>query len=170
MNGDSADPRLRLARPDDEPFLLEMLFYAAHMHDEPGKQPADVLSAPSLARYVAGFGRAGDLGVLAEGDRGPAGAAWVRLLVGDDRGYGWVDDDTPELAIAVSPNALGSGVGTSLLTELLSRARAQYPGVSLSVRSDNPARRLYARFGFVSVSSVTNRAGGQSETMVLRFR
>ena len=60
-----------------------MLFYAAHMHEEPGKRPADLLGAPSLARYVEGFGRAGDLGVIADGARAPMGAAWVRLLVGE---------------------------------------------------------------------------------------
>jgi ribosomal protein S18 acetylase RimI-like enzyme len=160
---------LRAALADDEPFLLEMLFYAAHAHEEAGRRPADLLAAPALARYVVGFGRAGDLGVIAEGARGPLGAAWVRLLAGDDRGYGWVDDETPELAIAVAPEAVASGVGTRMMTELLARARGGFPGVSLSVRKDNPARRLYARLGFEPVSEVVNRVGGVSETMVLRF-
>jgi ribosomal protein S18 acetylase RimI-like enzyme len=160
------DITLRPAQAEDEPFLLAMLFYAAHMHDEPGATHAQILERPALARYVVAFGGAGDLGVIAEGG---LGAAWVRLLRGEGRGYGWVDDETPELAIAVAPEAVGRGVGTAMMRELLARARGQFPGVSLSVRRDNPARRLYARLGFVPVAEATNRVGGVSETMVLRF-
>jgi ribosomal protein S18 acetylase RimI-like enzyme len=169
MSDASAAPALRRAHADDEPFLLTMLFYAAHADHEPGVRPEHLLTNPALARYVIGFGRAGDLGVVAEGARGPVGAAWVRLLAGDERGYGWVADDTPELAIAVAPDVLGGGLGTRMMQELLARARGHYPAMSLSVRQDNPARRLYLRLGFVAVQEVPNRVGGVSETMVLRF-
>jgi ribosomal protein S18 acetylase RimI-like enzyme len=160
---------LRLARASDEPFLLEMLFFAAHAHEEEGRRPEHLLATPALARYVASFGRAGDLGVIAEAAGEPLGAAWVRLLAGDDRGYGWVDDAIPELAIAVGPASLARGVGSRMLEELLGLARDRYPGVSLSVRADNPARRLYVRCGFTAVASVVNRVGGITETMVRRF-
>ena len=56
-----------------------------------------------------------------------------------------------------------------MLTDLLTRARLLYSGMSLSVRMDNPARRLYLRLGFEPVAEVTNRVGGVSQTMVLRF-
>jgi ribosomal protein S18 acetylase RimI-like enzyme len=168
---ENVTPRVRAAVEADERFLLTMLYYAAHGDAEPGRRPEDFLAIPALARYVVGFGRAqGDLGVIAEAASGPAGAAWVRLLAGDERGYGWVDDAIPELAIAVAPDAAGAGIGSRMITDLLDRARQVVPGVSLSVRTDNPARRLYARFGFTSVSEVKNRVGGTSETMVLRFR
>jgi ribosomal protein S18 acetylase RimI-like enzyme len=160
---------LRLAHPGDEPFLLTMLLYAAHADKEPGAHPERLLRDPALARYVVGFGRGGDLGVVAEDPRGPLGAAWVRILAGDDRGYGWVADDIPELAIAVAPERTGRGLGTRLLRELLVRARERYRGVSLSVRRDNPARRLYLRHGFAPLAEVTNRVGSTSETMLVRF-
>jgi ribosomal protein S18 acetylase RimI-like enzyme len=164
--------RVRTATPADERFLLEMLYCATHSDLEPGVTPEHLLTNPALARYVSSFGRDGDLGVVAlpgaTGDE-PVGAAWVRLLVSPDRGYGWVDDAIPELAIAVAPSAIGSGVGTAMLTELLRRARERYPGVSLSVRSTNPAHRLYIRLGFEDVARVQNRVGGVSHTMVLRF-
>ena len=41
---------------------------------------------------------------------GPIGAAWLRLLKGDERGYGHVDDETPELGMAVLPAYRGRGV------------------------------------------------------------
>jgi GNAT superfamily N-acetyltransferase len=160
---------LRLARADDESFLFTMLFYAAHADEEPGATVAQIAANPSLARYAAGYGRPGDLGVIAEGTRGPMGAAWVRLLAGEERAYGWVDDATPELVISVLPDGVARGLGSALLHELLDHARGRYPAVSLSVRKTNPARRLYLRFGFSPVREVVNRVGGVSETMVLKL-
>ena len=51
----SASPALRLARAQDEAFLLTMLFHAAHAHEEPGARPEQLLETPALARYVVGF-------------------------------------------------------------------------------------------------------------------
>lgn len=52
---------------------------------------------------MSGWGRAGDMGFVAvdAGSGEPIGAAWLRLLGGDERGYGYVDDETPELGMAV---------------------------------------------------------------------
>jgi hypothetical protein len=46
-----------------------------------------------------------------------------------------------------------------------------FAAVSLSVRDDNPARRLYERFGFrpVDGSGQEDRVGSTSITMVRRF-
>ena len=78
----------------------------------------------------------------------PIGAAWLRLLVGDDGGYGHVDDATPELSIAVLSEYRGRGIGTRLLTRLLQLASEHYAAVSLSVAQNNPALLLYGRLGF----------------------
>ena len=153
---------------DDERFLWEMLLHAAHAGDEVAT-PDDLKAIPELARYVEGWGRPGDVGVIAlAGDR-PVGAAWVRRLVGEGRGYGWVDDAVPELAIAVEPGREGQGVGSALLRRLLDDLAGSVPAVSLSVRADNPARRLYARMGFVEVADVESRVGSVSLTMVHRY-
>jgi ribosomal protein S18 acetylase RimI-like enzyme len=156
---------------DDEPFLWTMLYEASHAGED-GVTSADELRVvPELARYVEGWGRPTDVGVV--GGPGPkeplGGAAWVRMLTGDRAGYGYVDDSTPELAIAVAPGARGAGLGTALLTRLLAEVRPLFGAVSLSVRADNPARRLYTRLGFVPVagSELASRAGGMSLTMVL---
>jgi ribosomal protein S18 acetylase RimI-like enzyme len=44
-------------------------------------------------------------------------------------------------------------------------------GLNLSVRTENPAHRLYERLGFRDIpgSAVTNRAGGMSIGMALRL-
>ena len=52
--------------------------------------------------------------------------------------------------MAVAPSHQGRGLGARLLEELLAEAeRRGQPVVSLEVRADNePAQRLYARYGF----------------------
>jgi len=120
------------------------------------------LARPELAHYVTGWPRPGDMGIVAE-DGPPVGAAWLRLLPEQDPGYGFVDEETPELSIGVVPTQRGRGIGLLLLEALIEAARAQrYQALSLSVEPDNPARRLYERHGF----QVTGTVDG-SLTMLL---
>lgn len=159
------DATIRPATSDDEGFLWEMLAEAAQE-----TSVRAVVENPGTARYVEGWGRDGDLGVVAVSDDGELlGAAWARLLKGDNAGYGYVDDETPELAIAVRSKARGAGIGACLISQLLESAKPRYRAVSLSVRSDNPALNLYERVGFQAVvgSQRTNRIGGTSITMEL---
>jgi ribosomal protein S18 acetylase RimI-like enzyme len=141
---------IRPAEMPDVDFLWEMLSHASHA----GLGPTELQVQPELARYVDGWGRPTDLGVVAVNDRTGerAGAAWLRLLIGDAKGYGYVDDTTPELAIAVLPAHRDRGVGGRMLAQLLDAARETFTAVSLSVRVDNPARRLYERIGFRTVT------------------
>jgi GNAT superfamily N-acetyltransferase len=97
------------------------------------------------------MGRSGDRGVVAidESSR-PAGAAWYRLFTQDDRGYGFVDESTPEITLAVEPFARGRGVGEALMHALVAAARHEgRRALSLSVEEDNGrALRSYTRLGF----------------------
>jgi GNAT superfamily N-acetyltransferase len=156
----------RPAGASDVDFLWEMLFLASHAADLGIPSPAELRHHPELARYVDGWGRRTDVGVIALDDDTGArvGAAWLRLLTGDAKGYGYVDDHTPELSIAVLPGHRGRGVGERLLHDLLDAARGKFGAVSLSVLTVNPARRLYERMGFRAVPS-TDPAGA-SVTMI----
>lgn len=61
--------RLRTARPDaaDVQFLWQMLVEAASWRPaEPKISVSEAIADPSHARYVADWGRDGDLGVIAE--------------------------------------------------------------------------------------------------------
>jgi ribosomal protein S18 acetylase RimI-like enzyme len=162
---DGAAVATRPATGEDEAFLWEMLAEAAQEDSVRA-----VAENPGTAKYVEGWGRDGDSGVVAVAAGGePLGAAWLRLLRGEDAGYGYVDDKIPELAIAVRPGARGAGIGARLTSHLLQAAKSRYRVVSLGVRSDNPALNLYGRMGFrlVEGSQRTNRAGGTPITMKL---
>jgi ribosomal protein S18 acetylase RimI-like enzyme len=158
---------IRPATPADEPILWDMLFYAANMAEDGATSSEAAKAHPYLAEFVAGWGRPGDLGVIAiDIAAGHAlGAAWLRRLRGPEKRYAALADGVPELAIAVAPAAIGQGIGGALLSALLDLARGQYPAIALSVRESNPARRLYERHGFVVVDTITNRVGGRSFVM-----
>ena len=103
-----------------------------------------VLSAPATAHYIAGWPRDTDLGVMAEADGEPVGAAWLRFLPAADPGYGFVAPDVPELTIGVARDWRGRGVGRALLRDLAGQARsAGIRRISLSVERKNFAQQLY---------------------------
>lgn len=159
---------LRPVEPSDQDFLWLALYFASHSNDEPETQPDDIRSDPDLIRYASGWGRPGDVGVVAEDGAGPVGAAWARLLPPDKATDPvWVDERTPELAIAVLPGNEGRGIGSVMLEELIGMAREMHPAIVLSVRLRNPAIRLYQRHGFVETARMVNRIGTESVKMLL---
>ena len=141
---------IRALLPTDAPFLYEMLYLALHVPPGVKRFPREIVKSPQLRQYVYNWGNSDDVGFAAVDDLsgGAIGAAWIRLLKGENRGYGYVDDVTPELSVAVLPEYRGHGVGTQLLENLLMAAQSRYPAVCLSVSADNQAFNLYVRSGF----------------------
>jgi ribosomal protein S18 acetylase RimI-like enzyme len=139
---------VRRGTAQDVRFLRDMLHHAYYWRERmPDEGPGPV------QLYVKAWGRSGDTAVIALLDGFPVGAAWFRLFDRASPGYGFVDEATPELAVAVVPNARGQGVGSALLASLLERARNDgYEALSLSVDRDNKgAVALYEQFGFRQV-------------------
>ncbi len=139
--------RLRSGETD----LLKSFLYEA-IFVPPGMEPPDmsIVELPELRVYYEDFGSGrADHCLIAEEDGEPVGAVWSRVM--DD--YGHVDDDTPSLAIAVREGHRGKGIGTRLMRELLALLKEEgFRQVSLSVQKANPAKRLYERLGFTTVS------------------
>ena len=60
------------------------------------------MNSPPLRKYSANWGRRGDRALLAIDEHNhPVGAAWYRLFTENEQGYGFVDEETPELGIAL---------------------------------------------------------------------
>ena len=150
---------IRRGGPQDVRFLRDMLHHAYYWRErEPGEGPGPV------ALYVKGWGRPGDTALIAVEDGFPVGAAWYRLFERDRPGYGFVDEETPELAVAVVPSRRGRGIGDALLNALYDRARADgHDALSLSVGRENDVLLSYyeQKHGFTRV----HEDGGDSVTM-----
>jgi len=134
---------IREIHPDESGLLEDFLYHAIYLPPGTAPPPRDVVFQPELYIYIDGFGdRPGDCGAIAEIENKIAGAAWTRIIPA----YGHIDDNTPELAIAVLPEYRGQGVGTAMLTRLFELLRRRgYKRTSLSVQKANPAVRLYQR-------------------------
>ena len=133
------------AGPQDVPFLKDMLRHAYYWRSSSVPESGE----PPVQRYVERWGRPGDTALIAIQDFQPVGAAWYRLFRADNPGYGFIDEETPELSIAIVPSRRGTGLGSELLDALMRRAREDgYGAISLSVEKDNPAVALYERHGF----------------------
>ena len=145
MTDNGGNLTVRRAGRSDVPFLRDMLRHAYYWRM--GSEVED-----PVFRYVRGWGRRGDAGMIALEPPHPVGAAWYRLFRADAPGFGFVDEETPELAIAVVPSRRGKGYGDELMTALLAQAtRAGHEAISLSVEKDSAAVRLYERYGFERV-------------------
>ncbi len=68
----------------------------------------------------------------------------------------WIDEWRDQIRlvdIALMPEWRGSGIGTSLLRDVLARGAAAGKPVTIHVEGFNPALRLYERLGFEHVDT-----------------
>ncbi len=137
---------IRKGSAADVPFMRSMLAHAYAWRVNAFE--ADI----PLTRYVDNWGRPGDVAIVAHETGNRVGAAWLRLFSASEPGYGFVDEGTPELSIAVVPSRRRHGLGQELMDQLLVAARAEgHSAVSLSVEADSPAVAFYERNGFERV-------------------
>lgn len=155
----------RPVTPADQSFLWEICYHAVHVPAGQPPYPREIVYVPEISRYVRDWGQPDDLGLIALNDGKPVGATWLRLLTGENKGYGYVDASTPELSMALLPEYRGKGIGSQLLARLFAAAEPRYAAICLSVSRDNPAQRLYQRMGFTVVGE-----NDSSFTMVKRWR
>jgi ribosomal protein S18 acetylase RimI-like enzyme len=163
---------VRIGDAADRQLLAEMLYEAFHWNPAQPRADFEEMSRDvEFAKWVEDFGeREGDVGFVAEtalagGGAEKLGAAWYRSWTSSHHSYGFVAADVPELAIGIVASARGRGIGRSLLSALISHARAtQQRALSLSADPQNRARTLYEDLGFRKVGE-----SGTSWTLLLEL-
>jgi ribosomal protein S18 acetylase RimI-like enzyme len=143
---------IREIAESEHEFLFDVVYEASYIPEGVEKPPKSFVYDPSVSRYVEEFGREGDVAfLLADGDE-LVGGIWCRLFSADYHGYGFIDESTPELGMAVFEGYRDRGFGTQLMQRLIDSLKVRgFDQVSLSVDHRNPALRLYKRFGFETV-------------------
>ena len=142
-------------------FLEKMLFEAIFIPDGEEKLPTSIIFIPELYRYIEKFGQKNDICLVAVVENKLIGAIWARLFAEistrKSEGYGYVDDQTPELSMAIQEKHRNKGIGTQLLQKMIDKLKTlKYHQVSLSVDNRNFAYQLYQKLGFLNVETTEN--------------
>lgn len=140
---------IREMKKEEYCLLSNFLYEAIYIPDGVEPPPKSIINSPELQEYIFEFGkRKHDKALVAETQGKIVGAIWVRIM----NDYGHIDNDTPSLAMSVSKEYRGLGIGSSLLKELLSALKSVgYSKISLSVQKANFAVKMYKQAGFTVV-------------------
>ncbi len=146
--------KIRSINQDETPQLQSFLYDAIFVPDGVKKPDKKIINLPELLTYIKDFGKDTDLCLVADLDGTLVGAIWVRLFSENEKGFGFVDKETPELSMSVKENYRNRGIGKKLLTSMIERLKIlDYKQVSLSVDISNFAFKIYLNFGFEIVKS-----------------
>ncbi len=147
--------------------LKEFLYLAIFVGPDGAPYPKEIVDEPIFSKSYEKWGRTGDIALVALNDETKMiiGAAWVRLFKKNDPSFGFVDENTPNMVIAIKKEYRCKGIGTQLLNNLINTIKENgFNAISLSVDPRNPAIRLYKRLGFEIIKHVE----GESYTMLLK--
>ncbi len=140
---------IRSIEPEEYPLLEDFLYEAIYFPKGAAAPPREIVNQPELAVYITEFGQPDDLCLVAESYGHILGAVWTRILAGKVKGYGNLDEHTPEFAISVKKRFRQQGIGSKLMQEMIELLKRKgYKKVSLSVNKDNYAYRMYQKLGF----------------------
>lgn len=153
MNQIDSSIIIRGIRPSEIPFM-ENIMYEAIYHPDPMKPyPKDVIYLPQVRVYWDNWGTGTDDHCLVAivNDK-IVGAVWIRTFHNELKGCGYIDEQTPEIAIALFEAYRGKGIGTQMMEQMIVLMKSKgYAQVSLSITKGNPAVRLYERLGFLTI-------------------
>ncbi|MFM2269903.1 MAG: hypothetical protein RL757_3344 [Bacteroidota bacterium] len=153
------DLNIREMAAHETPFLDSMLHQAIFTPEGRPAPERSIIFEPFLYHYIKDFGQKHDFCLVAEWENQLIGAIWSRLFSVEEKGYGFVDADTPEISMAIDAQHRNSGVGAVLLHEMLEKLKEKgYEQVSLSVDMRNFAFPFYKKMGFETLETEENTA------------
>ncbi|MFW6287388.1 MAG: N-acetyltransferase family protein [bacterium] len=140
---------IREIKPDEIYLLEDFIYEAIFQKDESSPLSREIINKPDIRVYIEDFGKPDDLCLVAEVDEEVVGAVWTRILCGEVKGYGNIDDETPEFAISLYKEYRNKGIGTALMKNMLKLLKNHgYERTSLAVQKDNYAVKMYEKVGF----------------------
>ena len=152
---------------DSEKSILEKLLYEAIFIPEGIEPPPfDIIKQPEIDVFIHDFGKKkDDYCLVAEMDGKIIGGVWVRILSGEIKGFGNIDDQTPEFAISLFKEYRNKGIGTKLMIEMIDYLKNKnYKQCSLAVQKANYAVKMYKNVGFEIIAEKN-----EEYLMVLKF-
>ena len=158
---------IREIRAEELSVLDDMLYESIFQPEGCEPVPRHVTQIPEISVYIDGFGnKKDDYCLVAEVDSHIIGAVWVRILADEIKGYGNIDDQTPEFAISLLKEYRNCGIGTQLMQQMIEYLREKgYAQTSLSVQKKNYAARMYQKLGFEII-----RENEEDYLMVLKLK
>ena len=141
---------IREIKSDEVSILEDMLYESIYQPDETNPISREVINVPKVRVYIDNFAqKKDDYCLVADLNGQIIGAVWVRILADEIKGYGNVDDKTPEFAISLFKEYRKQGIGTMLMKKMISYlVEKDYNQTSLSVQKENYAVRMYQKLGF----------------------
>jgi len=141
---------IRGIRPSEFPLIEDFMYEAIYHPDPSHPYPKAVIYYSQVRVYWDNWGNGtDDHCLIALADDKPIGAVWIRIFHGELKGCGYIDEHTPEVAIALFEEYRNQGIGTEMMNQMMALMRGKgYQQVSLSITKGNPAIRLYERLGF----------------------
>lgn len=146
---------LRVIRPDDADLLPTFYYWTLYVQQSAPAPPVEILQQAPFIYYIQDWGREGDIGFLLEDltNHQVIGMSWFRQFYSHHAGFGFINDQIPELTIAIHPHYRQQGLGSQLLVRLIQQARIEgFAGLSLSVHRQSPAIAFYQRHQFQPVN------------------
>ena len=139
----------REMRADEYCMLKEFTYQAVFQRDRNNHVSRTVLDDPNILMYYEDFGKPDDNCLVIEADNKVIGAVWTRILSGSVRGFGNIDEHTPEFGISLFEEYRGKGLGTKLMKNMLELLKQKgYKKCSLAVQKDNYAVQMYKNAWF----------------------
>ncbi len=141
---------IRKIKAEETNILEDMLYEAIYQAEGIPSVPKDIIKNPEINVYIRNFGeKKDDHCFVAETDGKIVGAVWVRILADEIKGFGNIDNQTPEFAISLFKEYRNKGYGTMLMKEMIRHLKDKgYKQTSLSVNKDNYAILMYQNLGF----------------------
>ena len=141
---------IREIKHNEIDFLREMLYTALYVPEGQPPFPKSILEHPDISKYIAHWDTLpNDLALVAVINNELVGAIWGRTFSKSKAGYGFIDEKTPEICMAVKERFRNRGIGSRLTDEISKIYFSKgIKSISLSVDKQNRASLLYKRMGF----------------------